>query len=68
MAPYDALYGCRFRYVVGLFKVGEAYLIGLYSVDDSMEKVKLLCHRLKTIRVAKYVFCRCKAKGTRARS
>ena len=48
MAPYEALYGRRFRYPVGWFEVGEAALIGPDSVYDAMEKVQLIRDRLKT--------------------
>ncbi|WMV49928.1 hypothetical protein MTR67_043313 [Solanum verrucosum] len=48
MAPYEALYGRRFRSPVGWFEVGEAALIGPDSVLDAMEKVQLIRDRLKT--------------------
>ncbi|WMV18498.1 hypothetical protein MTR67_011883 [Solanum verrucosum] len=48
MAPYEALYGRRYRSPVGWFEVGEAALRGPNSVHDSMEKVQLIRDRLKT--------------------
>ncbi|WMV58415.1 hypothetical protein MTR67_051800 [Solanum verrucosum] len=48
MAPYEALYGCRYRSPVGWFEVGEAALIGPNLVNDAMEKVQLIRDRLKT--------------------
>ena len=48
MAPYEALYGCRYRSPVGWFKVGEAALVGPDSVLYAMEKVQLIRDRLKT--------------------
>ena len=48
MALYEALYGCRCRSLVGSFEVGEATLIGTYSVLYAMEKVKLIRDRLRT--------------------
>ena len=49
MAPYEVLYGRRYRSPVGWFEVGEATLIRLYSVLYSMEKVQLIRYRLKTV-------------------
>ena len=49
MAPYEALYGRRYRSHVGWFEVDEATLIGPDSVLYAMEKVKLIRDRLKTI-------------------
>ena len=49
MAPYEALYGCRYRSPVGWFKVGEAALVGPDSVLYAMEKVQLIRDRLKTV-------------------
>ena len=49
MAPYEALYGRRYRSPVGRFEVGESALIGTKnSVIYAMEKVKLIRDRLKT--------------------
>ncbi|KAH0781018.1 hypothetical protein KY290_000616 [Solanum tuberosum] len=46
IAPYEAFYGRRYRSPVGW--LGEAALIGSDSVQDAMEKVKLIRDRLKT--------------------
>jgi len=48
MAPDEVMYGRRFRSPAGRFEVGEAALIGPYSVFDAMEKVHLNRDRLKT--------------------
>ena len=48
MAPYEALYGRRYRSPVGWFEVGETALIGTDLVLYAMEKVQLVRHRLKT--------------------
>ena len=66
MAPYETLYGCRCRSLVGSFEVGEATLIGLDSVLCDMEKVQLIRYRLKTAqsRQKSYVDV-CNKKGTR---
>ena len=41
MAPYEALYGRRYRSPVGRFEVGEGALKGPNSVLYAMEKVQL---------------------------
>ena len=48
MVPYEALYGCRCRFPIGWFEVGETTLIGPDSVLYAMEKVQLIKDRLKT--------------------
>ncbi|WMV49390.1 hypothetical protein MTR67_042775 [Solanum verrucosum] len=48
MAPYEALYGRRYKSTVGWFEVGEAALIRPDSVHEAMEKVQLIKDRLKT--------------------
>ncbi|WMV23727.1 hypothetical protein MTR67_017112 [Solanum verrucosum] len=48
MAPYEALYGRRYRPPIGWFEVGEAGLIGPYLVHQAMKKVKVIQERLKT--------------------
>ncbi|XP_070025600.1 uncharacterized protein [Nicotiana sylvestris] len=48
MAPFEALYGRRYRSPIGRFEVGEAELIGLDVVHQAMEKVKIIKERLKT--------------------
>ena len=47
MAPYESLYGRRYRSHVGWFEVGETALIGPDSVLYAMEKVQLISDRLK---------------------
>ena len=49
MAPYKELYRRRCRSPVGWFEVGEATLIGTYSVLHAMEKVQLIRERLKRV-------------------
>ena len=46
MAPYEVLYGCRCRCLVGWFEVGEAALIGPDSFLYAMDKVQLIRDRL----------------------
>ncbi|XP_070013264.1 uncharacterized protein [Nicotiana sylvestris] len=48
MAPFEALYGRRCRYLIGSFEVGEAELIGSDLMHQAMEKVKIIKERLKT--------------------
>ena len=48
MVPYEALYGCRCRFPIGWFEVGETTLIGPDSVLYAMDKVQLIRDRLKT--------------------
>ena len=48
MVPYEALYGCRCRFPIGWFEVGETTLIGPDLVLYAMEKVQLIRDRLKT--------------------
>ncbi|XP_049405240.1 uncharacterized protein LOC125868691 [Solanum stenotomum] len=48
MAPYEALFGRRYRSPIGWFEVGEAGLIGPDLVHQAMEKVKVIQERLKT--------------------
>ncbi|WMV19191.1 hypothetical protein MTR67_012576 [Solanum verrucosum] len=47
IALYEALYEHRCRSPVGWFEVGEATLIGPYSIHEAMEKVQLIRDRLK---------------------
>ena len=42
MEPFEALYGSRCRSRIGWFEVGEAKLLGLDLVQDSMEKVRFI--------------------------
>ena len=48
MAPYEALYGRRCRSHVGWFDLGQAALIGPYSLHYAMDKVQLIRDRLHT--------------------
>lgn len=41
MAPYEALYGRRYRSSVGWFEPGETRLLGADLVQDALEKVKI---------------------------
>ena len=47
MAPFEALYGRKYRSPVGWFKIGEQKLLGPDLVYDVMEKVKLIRERIK---------------------
>ncbi|KAF3618259.1 hypothetical protein FXO38_33529 [Capsicum annuum] len=42
MAPFEALYGRRYRSLIGWFEVGEAKMFGLDLVHQAMEKVKVI--------------------------
>lgn len=42
MALYEALYGRRYRSLVGWFEPGEARLLGTDLVCDVLEKLKLI--------------------------
>ncbi|KAF3677661.1 hypothetical protein FXO37_04720 [Capsicum annuum] len=46
MAPFEALYGMRYRSPIGWFKVSEASVIGPDLVFDALEKVQLIRERL----------------------
>ena len=46
MAPFEDLYGKRFRSLIGWFKVSEASVIRLDLVLDALEKVQLIIERL----------------------
>ncbi|XP_070029718.1 uncharacterized protein [Nicotiana sylvestris] len=47
MAPYEALYGRRYRSPVGWFELAEVPLIGPEFVCEALEKVQLIRERLK---------------------
>jgi len=49
MAPFEALYGRKYRLPIGWFEVGKAAVSGPDSVLKAMEKVKLIMERLKTM-------------------
>ncbi|XP_070054510.1 uncharacterized protein [Nicotiana tomentosiformis] len=46
MAPFEALYGRRFRSLIGWFELGEARLLGTNLVQDALENVKMINDRL----------------------
>ena len=48
MAPFESLYGRKYRSPIGWFEVGEAAVSCPNSVFEAMEKVKLIRERLKT--------------------
>ncbi|CAN4101627.1 unnamed protein product [Withania somnifera] len=48
MAPYEALYGRKYRSPIGWFEVGETVLLGPDLVQQAMEKFKVIQQRLKT--------------------
>ncbi|XP_049381297.1 uncharacterized protein LOC125845823 [Solanum stenotomum] len=48
MAPYEALYGRKYRSPIGLFEIGETTLIGPDLVHQAMEKFKVIQQRLET--------------------
>ena len=48
MASYEALYGRKCRSLVGWFEVGDRQLLGPDMVKDAVDKVKLICDRMRT--------------------
>ncbi|XP_070029153.1 uncharacterized protein [Nicotiana sylvestris] len=48
MAPYEALYGRKYKSIIGWFDVGESGLHGPDLVQQAIEKVKLIRERLLT--------------------
>ncbi|XP_059281391.1 uncharacterized protein LOC132035091 [Lycium ferocissimum] len=48
MAPYEVLYGRKYRSLIVWFEVGETELLGPDLVYQAIEKVKLIQERLKT--------------------
>ena len=42
MGPFEALYRSQCRSPIGWFEIGEAKLLGLDLVQDSMEKVRFI--------------------------
>ena len=46
MAPFEALYGRRYRSLIGLFEVGESIVVVPDLVFDALEKVQLIRERL----------------------
>ena len=47
MAPFQDLYGMRFRSPIRLFKVDESSLLGFYLIDKALEKVHIIRNRLQ---------------------
>ncbi|XP_070004372.1 uncharacterized protein [Nicotiana sylvestris] len=48
MAPFEVLYGWRYRSPIGWFKPCEAKFYGTDLVKDVLDKVKLIQERLRT--------------------
>jgi len=48
MAPFEALYGRRYKSPIRWFEVGETRLFGPELVHQAIKKVKVLGKRLKT--------------------
>lgn len=42
MAPYEALYGQKYRSLIGVFEVGEKILLGPDVVQPTIDKVKVI--------------------------
>lgn len=57
IAHFEALYGRRYRSLMGQFEVGEVGLISLELVFDVIEKVRFVRQRLKgSAKLSKIVF------------
>lgn len=48
MAPYEALYGRKYRYPIYLDKVGQRQLLGPELVQDTVEMIREIRERMKT--------------------
>ena len=48
IAPIDALYGRRCRSPLGWYEVDEFYLLGPALFNEEIEKVIIICYRVKT--------------------
>ena len=48
MTPFEALYGSRYRSLVGLFKVGESFILGPEIIYVAIENVIMIMDRLAT--------------------
>ena len=48
MPRFEALYGTRCRYLVGLFEVCEFSLLGIVLVYEALKKIRVIRDRLKT--------------------
>ena len=49
MAPFEALYGRRYRSPVGWYEVGEFALLGPDLVYEALEMVRIVRDRLKIV-------------------
>ena len=49
MAPFEALYGRRCRYLVGWFEVGESSILGPEIIHEALEKVRVIRDRLVAV-------------------
>ncbi|XP_069152818.1 uncharacterized protein [Solanum lycopersicum] len=48
MAPFEALYGRRCRFLIGWFEVGESSILGPEFIHVALEKVRVIRDRLTT--------------------
>ena len=48
MAPFEALYGRRFRSPFGWFEVGESSILGPEIIHEALEKIRMIRDRLAT--------------------
>ena len=48
MAPFEALYGRRCRFLIGWFEVGESSILGQEFIHVALEKVRVIRDRLTT--------------------
>ena len=48
MAPFEALYGRRWRSPLGWFEVGESSILGQEIINKAFEKVRVIRNRLTT--------------------
>ena len=56
MAPFEALYGRCCRSMIDWFEIGEAKLLGLDLIQDSLEKVRMIKERLLTAQSKKKAY------------
>ena len=47
LSPFEALYGRRYRSLVGWFEVGESSLLGPEIIYEYLEKVRVIRNRSK---------------------
>lgn len=48
MVPFERLYGRRYRSPIRWYEVGEGKFFGPDLVHQALEKVKVICDRLKS--------------------